>query len=543
MKMKLKQWASVAEIIGAVAVVVSLVYVGIQVHDSAGAVRSAAANDTNAALQAWYMEVGSDRETSSLIWRGLMSEEALPDEEEFQYLMMTHAVFLSFQNSYLLAQEGTIDQELLGSLHTTIGNINQLPGMQRYWRQRRSYLHAGFAEWVDRLSAEGSDITMDLYNPDAMAAIEAEPFTRGPYPVGSTNLEVAPEYADLGDDEIHDILVGRAEQSGRPGFVADILRHPESAWITRVRVPDDPAMYGPASGMTMPVATFIAYPAAGNAQPRRYEFPYHGSRYGVFEDMLDAGEEPAFANGDEQYPLIILSHGASAHGLFDVRHAHSLASHGYIVAVLTYGDNRTLVDGGMNAHLSYLRPLLTKAVLDSLLDSETFGPRIDADNIGITGHSFGGFTALALAGGPFLGNTNTVSDPRITAAVIAAPWVGGYFDSGELFAFGPDNVELSRVSIPVISFFGTRDEATLASFILPAMKQLSGPTYVIELVDQPHVFEQGSWEDRDNWELLFFSAYLKHDPESLAILRSARSMQGGNEDVQLFDYQQNAGSD
>ena len=41
---------------------------------------------------------------------------------------------------------------------------------------------------------------------------------------------------------------------------------------------------------------------------------------------------------------------------------------------------------------------MTRAVLDSLLESEVFGPRIDAGNIGITGHSMGGFTALALAG-------------------------------------------------------------------------------------------------------------------------------------------------
>ena len=87
------------------------------------------------------------------------------------------------------------------------------------------------------------------------------------------------------------------------------------------------------------------------------------------------------------------------------------------------------------------------------------------------------------------------------------------------------------------------DKLTLASFILPAMKRLSGPTYVIELVDQPHIFEQGSWEDRDNWELLFFSAYLKKNPESLEALKAARSMQGGNEDVQLFDYQKTASSD
>ncbi len=90
----------------------------------------------------------------------------------------------------------------------------------------------------------------------------------------------------------------------------------------------------------------------------------------------------------------------------------------------------------------------------------------------------------------------------------------------------------------MICFFGTKDDVTLASFILPAARQLSGPTYVIELVDQPHVFEGGSWEDRNNWELLFFSAYLKGDPKSLATLKTARSMKGGNEDVQLFDYQQ-----
>ena len=259
--------------------------------------------------------------------------------------------------------------------------------------------------------------------------------------------------------------------------------------------------------------------------------------------MLKAGETPKFADPDGQYPLIIIAHGAAAHGIYDVGRAHNLASHGYIVAVLTYGDDRAGSTTQEDFHLSYLRPLLTKTVLDALLDDETFGPHIDADNIGISGHSFGGFTALAVAGGPFLGNTATVRDKRIKAASIAAPWVGGKYDEGDFYAFGTDNAELHRVDIPIISFFGTNDESIPASFILPAMKQLSGPTYVIELVDQPHVFEQGSWEDRDNWELLFFSAYLKHDPEALTTLNSAQSMRGGGEDIQLFDYQKLIGDD
>lgn len=367
--------------------------------------------------------------------------------------------------------------------------------------------------------------------------VEADVFGRGPYSVESTNLEVAPEHAGIGDDAMHEVLLGRNPVSGQPRFITDILRYPEAAWITEVQVPDDEALYGPASGATLPVVSFITYPSTGESQQRSYSFPYHDAAYGSFENMLGPGEAPRFADPNDRYPLIILAHGASAHGLYDVRHAHNLASHGYIVAVITYGDDRTMKMDDPNFHVSYLRPFITKVVLDSLLDSAVFGPHIDATNIGITGYSFGGFTALALAGGPFQGNTATVSDSRITAGVIAAPWVGGNYDGEDFFAFGPGNTGLNRVNIPIISFYGTKDEVTPASFILPAMRQLSGPAYVVELVNQPHVFEQGSWEDRNNWELLFFSAYLKHDPESLEVLNAARSMKGGNDDVQLFDYQ------
>ena len=370
------------------------------------------------------------------------------------------------------------------------------------------------------------------------SVIEAEPFDRGPYAVASTNMEVAPEYVDIGDDAMHAFLLGRATTSGEARYVADILADEASAWITDVPVPADPAVYGPASGITLPVVSFLAFPSrAQEPQRASYTFPYFDGEYGAFENMLGPGEDPAFADPDERYPLVIIAHGAQAHGIYDVAHAHNLARHGYIVAVINYGDDRTAIQNDPNPHLAYLRPLITKSVLDSLLESETFGPHIDADNIGITGHSFGGFTALAIAGGPFQGNPDTVSDPRIKAGVVAAPWVGGHYDGDDSFAFGPNNGDLDHVDVPILCLFGTNDEATLASFILPAMKELSGPTYVVELVGQPHIFEPGSWEDRDNWELLFFSAYLKGDPGSLAMLGTAGSMQGGNEDIQRFDYQ------
>lgn len=163
MKPRLSDYAHIAEIIGAIAVVISLIYVGIQVNDGVGASRSAAVNDANVALQVWYHEMGSNEQASALFYRALMSPEALPADDEFQFLMMFHGVFLAFQNSYWLTEEGTLDPELLDSLTAAILGVKDTPGMQRYWRQRRSYLNASFAEYVDRLLERETNTSMDIY--------------------------------------------------------------------------------------------------------------------------------------------------------------------------------------------------------------------------------------------------------------------------------------------------------------------------------------------------------------------------------------------
>ena len=170
MKFKLSDLSNIAEIIGAFAVVISLIYVGVQVNDSAGAVRSASANDANVAVQNWYLQIGSDQQTSELFYEALTSEEALSNQEEFQFLMMFHGIFLAFQNSYLLAEEGTIDLELRKALTGVVLGIKDLPGMRRYWRQRKSYLHPGFADYVEQLLKQEKSFTVDIYRTS-----EAEP--------------------------------------------------------------------------------------------------------------------------------------------------------------------------------------------------------------------------------------------------------------------------------------------------------------------------------------------------------------------------------
>ena len=163
MKLKLSEIASVAEIVGAFAVVVSLIYVGVQVSDSNSAVRSTAVNDANVAVQEWYLQIGSDEQASHQFYRSLMSDEINSNEQEFQFIMMFHGAFLAFQASYLMAEEGTIDSELVDGLTGAILIIKDTPGMKRYWRQRRITLHPRYVRYVDGLLGTEGETPMEIY--------------------------------------------------------------------------------------------------------------------------------------------------------------------------------------------------------------------------------------------------------------------------------------------------------------------------------------------------------------------------------------------
>jgi hypothetical protein len=166
---ELQEWASVAEIVSGIAVIVSLIYVGLQVNHSTSAIRSAAASDATTAMQSWYLEMGRNRQASDIWFNAMRSVEPLPAHDEFQFLMSMHTAILGMQNSYLLAKEGTLDDEFREAVTTAIVAVKDLPGMQRYWKQRRGFLHTEFAEYVDGLLARDAIETHDIYKmPDAI---------------------------------------------------------------------------------------------------------------------------------------------------------------------------------------------------------------------------------------------------------------------------------------------------------------------------------------------------------------------------------------
>ena len=77
MKLKLSELANIAEVIGAFAVVISLLYVGVQVSDNTRAMRSATASVTSDAIPGWYGDLGGNLQASTIMLDGISNPESL----------------------------------------------------------------------------------------------------------------------------------------------------------------------------------------------------------------------------------------------------------------------------------------------------------------------------------------------------------------------------------------------------------------------------------------------------------------------------------
>ncbi len=207
---------------------------------------------------------------------------------------------------------------------------------------------------------------------------------------------------------------------------------------------------------------------------------------------------------DDTFPVVVFSHGNSGFGEQSFFLAEFLTSHGYVVVAPDHTGN-TFQEGGADlAVVTAFRPQDISATLDFLEalppEDPLFGKL--SDKIAMSGHSFGGYTTLAVSGATFdvdaiLAGCPGVTpaqictflndggsdifragfhDPRFKAAIPMAPAGAGLFQMG-----------VSAIDIPTLLFTGGQDR-TLPNAREgdPIWAQFSAPATRINILKAGH---------------------------------------------------------
>ena len=163
MKIKLKKLALLVEILGGLAILISLVFVGIQLKENTKATRSSTATATIDTMTNWYVTMGASEETSKSFYRFLSNPESMTKEERIQHIYNFHGLFLAFQNSYYLSLEGTLDERIPKSLNQVVYGVKDQPGFKLYWKSRKSIFFEEYREYIDNLLISEDIVSDGVY--------------------------------------------------------------------------------------------------------------------------------------------------------------------------------------------------------------------------------------------------------------------------------------------------------------------------------------------------------------------------------------------
>ena len=148
-KLKLSDLAQIAEIIAAVAVVISLIYVGREVQSNTRAVRGAAMQAVATTDAAALLAVATDATLSEVIRRGHEGSEELTTADAFRYETFMRQFWLSMQNIYQQSELELIDQSVWDSYTSVICGMWDRSGARQTWQDHVEVLDSEFAARVE----------------------------------------------------------------------------------------------------------------------------------------------------------------------------------------------------------------------------------------------------------------------------------------------------------------------------------------------------------------------------------------------------------
>jgi predicted dienelactone hydrolase len=223
-----------------------------------------------------------------------------------------------------------------------------------------------------------------------------------------------------------------------------------------------------------PLNYMLIYPAAPDSGASPVKI-FLATNLHMYQDA------PIAADG-LKHPLVMFSHGAGGNGSGYAWFGEYLAAHGYIVAIIYHYRANTFDSSALYVrNRLWQRPRDISLDITHLLEDEAWELHIDPDQIGVAGHSQGGFTALWIGGAevnPELFLTyqkrwkdnqvvpaylreqmrldaepaRAVRDDRVKAAFAMAP--------GDIQGFGMDAAGLQQMAIPAYIIVGAADTTT-----------------------------------------------------------------------------------
>ena len=161
--MTLADLADLADVVGGIAVVVSLIYLAIQVRQNTGSIRSATLL-ANTSLWSSLLRDLAEPGTIEAYATGLTGNKDISPMQYTQFFLICRGLFAAFENQHYQYRRGALDEDTYKGYERSIAEqCLAFPGFRIWWEQSRDVFSPAFVTRVDEMISETPAAAPDAY--------------------------------------------------------------------------------------------------------------------------------------------------------------------------------------------------------------------------------------------------------------------------------------------------------------------------------------------------------------------------------------------
>ena len=149
----LNELGSLGEFVGAIAVVASLIYVGIQLRQNTAAIRITTAQAFTDTWNNYISTLNLSPPLADILFRGLSGTSHLKDAEVVQFYAFLSQAFTTYQSFFIQRQKGVVDEGYWTSYVQAIYDLMSSQGVREYWEFRHHWYTQEFQDYVNSVSS------------------------------------------------------------------------------------------------------------------------------------------------------------------------------------------------------------------------------------------------------------------------------------------------------------------------------------------------------------------------------------------------------
>jgi len=165
--LKLEKWALIAEIVGGIAIVLSLVFVGIEIQRNSQTQIRATTQNVVSEYNTTLESLTASAELACIYARGIQDFSSLAGADQVRlssYLLRWNRVV---EDIFYLESDGAVEARTWLQIDRQQREVAQLPGFQQWFSLRRHWLSPDYQTYVSGLiEAPGETEPLRFVDPD-----------------------------------------------------------------------------------------------------------------------------------------------------------------------------------------------------------------------------------------------------------------------------------------------------------------------------------------------------------------------------------------